>query len=103
MSERFPNRGAEFERALAEVSKKLLAELIEREKTIQDAKPLGIRIADQQVEARITREIAEHYVGNRDEFRNFLRSQRTTIEAFRDYMHDELLEDAILRRQGKKK
>lgn len=103
LTERFPNRGAEFDRAFREASDKLLAELIEREKTIQGAKALGVQVGDQQVDARIAREINENYGGNREEFKSFLRSRRTTMESFRQYMHDELLEDAILRRQGKKK
>ncbi len=103
LTKRFPNRGAEFDRAFREASDKLLAELIEREKRIQGAKTLGVQVGDQQVDARIAREINDNYGGNRDKFEIFLRSRRTTMKAFRRYMHDELLEDAILRRQGKKK
>ena len=45
---RFPNRGAGFDRAFREASEKLLAELIEREKTLQGAKTQGVQVGDQQ-------------------------------------------------------
>ena len=103
LTKRFPDHGAGFDRAVHDASEKMLAILIEREKTIQGAKALGVQVGEQQVDARIAREIDDHHGGNRNDFESFLRSRRTTMKLFRRYMRDELLEDEILRRQGRKK
>ena len=75
------------------------AALIAQREWIDGAKPPAIEIGEQEIEARLKREIDERHGGKRDEFQRFLRAHRTTLKAFRKFMHDDLLEQAIRRRQ----
>lgn len=97
---RFPPMGADFQRKALEAFEKRLAALVERRKLIDAAKPPAIVLRDEDVEARVKREIDEQHGGDREEFHRFLREHRTTLKSFRKFMHDELLEQAILRRQA---
>jgi hypothetical protein len=59
---------------------------------------LGVKIAPEAVEDEFKREIREIHNGDADELRAALKASRMTIEGFRTFLRDRLLESEIKKR-----
>ncbi len=99
--ERFPDRGTEFEKLLAEARKNLLQELIDRRMLIDQFNKPEVQITPVVLEAEMQREIRDNYHGNSDEFREALKMNRITLEGFRSLIRDRLIEKELRKRQKK--
>ena len=100
---RFPQQGAEYEDELEEVRKQTIHEQIERLKLIDRFNKPPIQIDGKAVADEIGREIRDVYEGDRELFRETLRSFRMTMDGYRNLIREKLLAEALRVREAGKK
>lgn len=95
LEKQFPDKGEEHEKLVAEASKGVLKELVDRETTIDKFARLKIEIAPAVVEKEVQREIRDVYQGNLNLLREALKASRMTMDGYRSFLSDRLLEAEI--------
>lgn len=103
LEKRFPNRGPEFEKLLAESFESVLQEVIDQQKLIDQFNQPKIQLPADAVENEVKRVIREDYEGDADKFHNALRANRMTVDGFRTLLSDSLVAREIKLREAKKK
>ena len=98
----FPQQGAEYEEELEKVRKQTIQEQIERLKLIDRFNKPPIQIDRKTVDGEIEREIRDAYEGDRELFRETLRSFRMTMDGYRSLIREMLLAEALRVREERK-
>lgn len=101
--ERFPEKGAEFEKLVLEARNGVMKELVDRRIVIGESGHLGIQIAPEKIEEEFQREIANAYQGDVNRLQEALKESRMTMEGYRSLLRDRLLESEIKKQLPKEK
>jgi len=100
---KFPQQGAKYEEELEEIRIQTIQEQIERLKLIDRFNKPPIQIDGKAVENEIGREIRDVYEGDRELFRETLRSFHMTMDGYRSLIREKLLAEALgVREAGRK-
>jgi len=102
LSERFPEKGAEFEKLVIEARNDVLKELGDRRVIIGEFDHLEIQIAPERIEEEFQREITNTYQGDADRLQEALKASRMTMEGYRSLLRERLLEAEIKKQLAKK-
>lgn len=101
LSERFPDRGPEYEKLLGKAREDLLKELTDRMILIDQFNQPKVLIRPEAIEAEVRNEIRDNYQGSEDQFREALKRNRVSWEGFRSLVRDRLIEKELQKRNKK--